>query len=70
MDALTFLIALLALALSLAAFRRTGGMSQLHEQAGEARRMAADALARAEDVVRPHTHDADVRRPRDGKGQE
>lgn len=54
MDILALVIALVALVVSTVAFSRTGGIAMLQAQAEEARRMAANALGRVEEVVRPH----------------
>ena len=57
MNILALVMAAVALALSALAFSRTGGISMIQRQAEEARRLAANALGRAEDVVRPHQND-------------
>ena len=62
MDVFTLLIALVALVLSAAAFRRTGGVSMLQGQSEDARRMAANALGRVEGMVRPHPDEREATR--------
>jgi hypothetical protein len=60
MDILALVIAAVALVLSALAFSRTGGISMLQQQTEEARRLAANALGRVEDVVRPHQNDGEA----------
>ncbi|MBZ0168207.1 hypothetical protein MELA_02867 [Candidatus Methylomirabilis lanthanidiphila] len=59
MDALTLLIALIALGIAIAAFKRTGGMKDLKHQvegfgltSETARQKTADALDRLEQLIR------------------
>lgn len=59
MDIFALVIAIVALAVSAAAFSRTGGIAMLQQQAEEARRLAANALGRVEEIVRPHLDDGD-----------
>lgn len=54
MDAINFVLAVLALIVGGIAFARTGGIRMLHHRVEEARGMAADALERIEGKVRPH----------------
>lgn len=57
MDTLALVIAVVALVISMVAFSRTGGVAMLQQQTGDARRMAANALGRAEEALRPHQND-------------
>ena len=60
MDILALVIAVVALVVSTMAFSRTGGIAMLQQQAEEARRLAANALGRVEEVVRPHQNDGET----------
>jgi hypothetical protein len=60
MDVLALVIAIVALVLSAMAFSRTGGIGMLQEQAEEARRLAANALGRVEEVLRPHQNNGEA----------
>lgn len=60
MNVLALVIAVLALVVAAAAFSRTGGIAMLQEQAEEARRLAANAIGRVEEVVRPHHDDPEA----------
>lgn len=61
MSALAFLIAILALVIAVAAYRRTGGMKEVNERlealsanVGPLREKAADKLEKLSEAVRQH----------------